>query len=92
VTSTKVGSAGQCTGARPTVAAAKAVQPTVNGANPAVTGDGAVGQCEGAIWELVPASIPTASCAAKSVPWSVARKNATGPEVNGRPTSQPLIC
>jgi hypothetical protein len=59
---------------------------------PAVTGDGAVGQCEGATWELVPASIPTASCAAKSVPWSVARKNATGPEVNGRPTSQPPIC
>src|SRR5438067_7872252 len=33
---------------------------------------------------------PTAAPAANDTPWSRARKNATGPDVSGNPTSQPL--
>src|SRR5215813_3732165 len=33
---------------------------------------------------------PMAAPAANNTPWSRARKNATGPDVSGNPTSQPL--
>ena len=42
-----------------------------------------------ATWDSVAASIPTAAPAANDTPWSVARKNATGPDVIGRATSHP---
>src|SRR5579872_1920337 len=40
--------------------------------------------------EITPISVPWAACAAKLVPCSKARKNDTGPDVSGNPTSQPL--
>src|SRR5579884_127793 len=42
-----------------------------------------------AAWESTPSRVPTAAAAAKRRPWSRTRTRATGPEVKGKPTSQP---
>jgi len=70
------------------VAAANAAAPERN-AHVAPRGEAEPYASANTTWESVAASIPTAAPAANDTPWSVARKNATGPDVIGSATSHP---
>jgi hypothetical protein len=90
VTSAKAGNAGRLTRWKPMVARAKAPQPaTVATAQPLRTAAHAYASANAA-WEIVPSRTASAAVVANPLPWSIARKKRTGPEVRGSPTSQPL--
>ncbi len=90
VTSAKAGNAGRLTRWKTTVARANAAQPAAVATDqPARTATRAYASANAA-WEIVPSRTASAAVVANPLPWSIERKNNTGPEVRGRPTSQPL--